>query len=456
MFGISYLPIWRGGEMETFDLVSHINNINDKYCVIWLFNIGVEKYWSSIYSGVVASKEDEIINCSEEMMLLLAQPQDIVIMRKQPQREYLEDLSRHGFVLPRILSPEMEDDSKCISELILDDEGLLIQIREAGLREQVVFFPYGVSNLEEQIADLCNLKLVGSSKMKARSINDKIYARQISQELGFPTSEGYVCHTLDEMQNAYNQLKKDYNRIIVKTPCNASGKGMWLVDDEKRLKVVNRIITKYIRTTEKASWLVEGWLNKLMDINCQIFVSQDGKIDVFSIKEQVTEDTVYVGSVFPPRMSQEQYDTCYRYGQIIGKYLFDHSFFGVFGVDGLITVSGKVIPIIEINGRCTLSTYTSFLNKQFGNKLFLSFYKRAFVKNSIDYDRIVYELKTRGLYSNGMASGLFLYTSATLDSLRFKNMIRVFGVSYGDTYDDVLSQKKRFDTLCAELGIDDI
>ena len=319
-----------------------------------------------------------------------------------------------------------------------------------------MFFPYGISGLEERIAKVCNLKMIGESEEKSRMINNKIYAREIADELGFQTSEGCTCSTIEEMTVAYNQLKKKYNRIIVKTPCNASGKGMWIVDDENRFKMVSRIVSRYLRSNENSSWLVEGWLEKEMDINFQIFVSEDGNVQVFSIKEQITEDMVYIGSVFQPRMTQEQYALCYEYAHKIGKYLYKHSFWGIFGVDGLITKSGQIIPILEINGRCTLSTYVSFLTNQFGKKYFLAFYKRAISQKLVNYKKFYNALKDKGLCANRNKSGLFLYTPATLDSQKYEKMIRVFCVACGDTVDEIFELKNQFDSVCAELEICDL
>lgn len=442
--------------MDTFDLVSHINNKDDGYSVIWLFNIGVEKYWNNLNNDVVASKEDEIVNSSEEMMLLLARKQDIVIMRKKTQNAYMELLEKLGIVSPMILIPKGEDSYRCISEIVLEDDDLLKRLKIFGEKNNVVFFPYGVSSLEERIAEVCNLKLIGESEEKSRKINNKIYAREIAEELGFKTSEGYTCSTIEEMVIVYNKLKEKYNRIIVKTPCNASGKGMWIVDDNNRLKVVSKIISRYMRSNEDASWLVEGWLEKEMDINIQIYVSEDGRVEVFSIKEQITEDTVYIGSVFQPRMTQEQYILCYEWAKKIGRYLFEHSFWGIFGVDGLITKSGQIVPIIEINGRCTLSTYVSFLANQFGKKYFFSFYKRAFSQKTVDYEILSNTLNNKGLSADRNKSGLFLYTPATLDSRNYEKMIRVFCVACGDTVDEIFDLKTKFDLVCAELKICDL
>ena len=52
--------------MIDFHLLNHIRR-NDDYVVIWLFNIGVEKYWNGEVFTVKNTKEDIVVNHLEEL-----------------------------------------------------------------------------------------------------------------------------------------------------------------------------------------------------------------------------------------------------------------------------------------------------------------------------------------------------------------------------------------------------
>ena len=56
--------------MIDFHLLNHIRN-NDDYIVIWLFNIGLEKYWNGEVFTVRNTKEDVLVNHLEEINLLI-------------------------------------------------------------------------------------------------------------------------------------------------------------------------------------------------------------------------------------------------------------------------------------------------------------------------------------------------------------------------------------------------
>lgn len=55
---------------------------------------------------------------------------------------------------------------------------------------------------------------------------------------------------------------------------------------------------------------------------------------------------------------------CKHCGEIIGARLFELGYRGGVGIDAMILENNELIPIIEINGRFTLSTYVSFVQEK--------------------------------------------------------------------------------------------
>lgn len=432
--------------MIDFNLLQHIRREEQESVIVWIFNIGAEKYWNDIEGLITDKKEDVIVNHVEEMNLLVTQKQDYLILRKKPCKAFLSVLKENGFEIPHIICPEIEDEEKSISELVLEDEKLLDYLKKiAG--ENVFFVPYAVSFLEERIALKCNLKLIGNSSEKSSQLNNKIFSKKVAHDLGFYTPESFICHNADEVKNAYKKLHETYESIIVKMPCNASGKGMWVIDDERKLKTVSLIINRFAKGKENISWLVEGWLLKKKDLNFQIYISEKGDIEIFSIKEQIVDGTVYIGSFIPANLTNEQKNECIQAGTKIGEYLFSKGYNGVFGVDALITSDDKLVPIIEINGRFTLSTYISFIEPIEKGKTVYSFYSRKRLCNGFDYMMLVNEIKKNNFWLT-RDSGLFIYTSETADSNLSNGMCRLFCIAIGDSRNDILMLYEKFENLC--------
>lgn len=444
---------WGDLDLTDFNLLRHIRGEDRDSIVVWIFNIGVEKYWNNIDGLISDKQEDLIVNHVEEMNLLITRRQDYLILRRKPSREYLAVLEKSGFEIPHIICPDIEDENKNISEIVVEDKKILSLLQNlVETNENVYFVPYGVSFLEEQIADICQLRLIGGESEKCKQLNNKIFSKEIAQKLGFMCPEGTVCRSVEEVKSAYKKLNKTYAWVIVKMPCNSSGRGMWIIDNEKKFKTVCMIINRFTKNDEDMPWIVEGWVEKKKDLNIQIYVSESGDVDVFSIKEQILNGTVYTGSIVPAEISTEQREQCILNGKKIGNYLYKNGFSGIFGVDALITTRYDIVPIIEINGRFTLSTYVSFIKHINKGKTVYSFYKRKHCPYNFNYDVLANEIKKRGLWLND-EGGLFVYTAATADSHLSKEVCRLFCIAVGDSRADVQKLYDVFEEICKQFEV---
>jgi hypothetical protein len=404
---------------EKFNLIQYLTSQRDKGIIIWLCNIGAEKYWSKLSAGVVDKNEDTIVNRVEEMNLLLCREQDVVILRKAPDEEYLHTLKKMGYSLPRILTLNNADLLTPISELVLKDDILLKDLNTIAYGNKNVYFvPYAVTYLEEQIAEKAGLRLMGASSVVNAKVNDKIFNREVSLKLNFPVCQGCVCNSVDEMRDAYKELTEKapyFEKVIIKEPNGASGKGLYIIDNKERLESNLRLIARLSRGKSDNKWLVEGWYEKKADLNYQIYISPEGEVETFSIKQQLLKDTVYIGSKIPPELDEGILDAYKDYGRKIGEYLFSIGFTGVAGIDSIITKNDVIIPIIEINGRFTLSTYISFLNQVMNNKRVLSRYFKLITNSPITYGKLYAELARRGIgFDLTKREGIFIYTAGTL------------------------------------------
>ncbi|WP_159882661.1 preATP grasp domain-containing protein [Paenibacillus puerhi] len=432
---------------EQFDLIRCLTTHKREHVLIWLLNIGAEKYWHPVHAGVIDRTEDRIVARVEEMNLLLCREQDILIVRERPDEAYLAKLREWGFEVPRrILVPRGADALLPISELVLQDEGLKRElaaaaaeaaaeaeaagagrtaqadgsgVEEAGRRPAGVYFvPYAVTRLEERIAEECGLTLVGAPAGVNAAVNDKIGNRRIAEALGLPVSQGKVCLSTAEIRDEYERLteREQFGMVIVKEPHGASGKGLYRVDSAEKLAPLLSRLARFSRGREDAQWLVEGWYPTQADISFQLYVSPQGEAQVFSIKRQVLRDTVYIGSAMPADLDERTLSAYREYGVLIGKHLYEeYGYTGVAGVDSIITKDGTIIPVIEINGRFTLSTYLSFAGDVLGDVKLYARYFKLLTRQPHDYARLCTAMEREGLlYNRETGKGVLVYTSGTL------------------------------------------
>lgn len=123
----------------------------------------------------------------------------------------------------------------------------------------------------------------------------------------------------------------------------------------------------------------------------------------------------------PPDLDESIIEAYNKFGEKIGKYLFSIGFTGIAGVDSIITEQDVIIPIIEINGRFTLSTYISFVSNVLGKGKMLSRYFRLMPDHPVGYADLCRELDKKSiLISPDKREGVFIYTSGTLPSILYE------------------------------------
>jgi hypothetical protein len=427
---------------KKFNLVSYLSEERDKGIIIWICNIGAEKYWNKVNTGMSDKYEDAIVNRIEEMNLLICRKQDIMILREKPDDSYLDTLKEIGFDIPNIFIPENADHMTPISELVLKDEKLQSQLLEISKNNSEVYFvPYAITYLEEQIAKRCSLNLIGASSQINAKINDKIFCREIAEKLKFPVCQGNVCESIEEIRKEYCKLTESepfFKKIIIKEPFGASGKGLYIIENKTMLEPILRIISRFAKNNSNAKWLVEGWYEKKADINYQIYVSENGSVSVFSIKQQLLNNTIYIGSKIPPDLTIKDIQSYKNCGEEIGKYLYSLGYTGIAGIDSLITMDGTIIPIIEINGRFTLSTYISFLDKITDGNMVITRYFSISTKSCLSYHEIQRLLKEKGINFNIQnKEGIIVYTSGTftggIKDVNCNYLGRIFALIIGET-----------------------
>ncbi len=445
-----------------FNLIHYLTTKREKGIIIWLCNIGAEKYWHNVSGGITNQAEDAVVNRVEEINLLVCRPQDILILREPPDPYYLEFLSKLGFSIPNILVPTNRDLFTPISELVLSDERLLQELKHtASKNNEVYFLPYAVTFLEEKIAAKCNLTIAGPTSSVAAQINDKIFNRQIAEKLGLPVCQGRVCSTVEEIRNEFYHLRIKppfYEKVIIKEPFGASGKGLYIIDNEDSLESRLRLFSRLIKSNPDRKWLVEGWYEKKADLNYQLYIAPSGSISVFSIKQQLLKDSVYIGSIAPPKLSEDVIKSYQRFGERIGQVLFEIGYTGIAGVDSIIATDDTIIPIIEINGRFTLSTYISFINYTLGENLkILSRYFRIMTSLPLSYVDLCRLLqKEQLLYDPERKGGIIVYSAGTLPLRFFEDSKiypgRVFTLVIANNWDEIENYNNQLERTVQALS----
>ncbi|MGX4653369.1 preATP grasp domain-containing protein [Micromonospora sp. SCSIO 07396] len=337
--------------------------------LVLLGNFEVEEHWARGepgLPGIVMPASRAIVNRMDECALLLAGPDDHVVLKSPPDEEYLRYLGDLGVALPRVLTVRDQQPQHTVSEDAVADPQLVAALgRLAGLGARL--WPHGVSTVEERLAELAGLPLAAPAAAVCKQVNSKIYSRLLADEVGLPQAEGMVCRDVDELDRAVRRAGGwlDTGRpIVLKDAYGVSGRGIMVVRDRRRLAQLHTLIARRARRSGgRVGVIMEEWLPKRHDLNYQMTVDRTGDVHFDVVKEAITSDGVHQGHRMPARLTPGQHRQVRSAAEAIGRRLATDGYFGVVGVDALTTTDDRLYPIVEINARNNMSTYQERLRR---------------------------------------------------------------------------------------------
>ncbi|NMA32107.1 MAG: hypothetical protein GX941_09940, partial [Candidatus Methanofastidiosa archaeon] len=210
------------------------NNFQNAKC-IWWFNVGLDFQWDQKTLGFfprIESADKMSVLGMEQMMLMLASKNDVVIMHRQPNEMICNNIREIFDGLPAILTPaNANNNQKSISEIILDDNKLIKILKDISKESKTYLVPYAITKYENRIAELIGTEIVGPSYDLASWINSKITARNIARELDFDVTFGVECHSFEDLSDASNSIKSKHPEctMVLKDDYGASGKGLFFI-----------------------------------------------------------------------------------------------------------------------------------------------------------------------------------------------------------------------------------
>ncbi|WP_086055271.1 ATP-grasp domain-containing protein [Protofrankia coriariae] len=337
--------------------------------VVLLGNFEVEEQWARgehTLPRFSAAAGTAVVNRMDEFAMLLAAAGDHVVLKTAPDPAYVDYLRALGLELPTVHVVSQQDPQRTVTEDILRDNELLARLSTLDASIAV----HGVSEVEEELAAATGLTLAAPSALVCKAVNSKVYSRRLADELGLRQPDGRACDTLEQLAAAVEWargLLATGRRVVLKEAFGVSGKGIAVLDSERRLDRTYRMIADRVhrRGDERIAFVLEDWVDKASDLNYQFTVSRDGSVSFDFVKEAITENGVHKGHWMPADLSGAHVDQLTMCADLLGKRLAEDGYFGVVGVDALTDPAGGLYPVIEINARNNMSTYQVLLQERF-------------------------------------------------------------------------------------------
>ncbi|WP_051950870.1 preATP grasp domain-containing protein [Actinacidiphila yeochonensis] len=331
---------------------------------VLLGNFEVEDVWGQGEPGLPRmsfSSGNSIAHRMDEFALLVGCAGDHVVTKSAPDADYLAYLADLGVDLPTVHNPAEQEPGRTVTRDVLADPALLERLR-ALAAEGAYLAVHGWSELEEELARRTGLRPAGSPAAVCKAVNSKVYSRRLADRLGLRQPAGFACATIEEWGQAVEgatRLLAAGERVGVKDAYGVSGKGIVVVEDQRRLEQLDRAVRRRAERDgdDRAGLLVEQWVAKRCDLNYQFTVGRDGGVRFDFVKEALTVDGVHKGHRMPARISAAQEEAVREAARSIGTALAADGYAGVVGVDAMVGADEGLFPLVEINARNNMSTY---------------------------------------------------------------------------------------------------
>lgn len=327
-------------------------------------NFEVEAQWAKGHTGLPALTSDTvapIVQRMEELGVLLAGPDDRIVLKYPLDQAYQEYLADLGLALPTVLVPECRAPGRSTTEDLLDSPRALARLAAAG-RCGGMLLPMGTSAHEQRLAEAAGLPLAVPGPATFEKVNSKIYSRRLAGEAGLRTVPGSCCETVGDLERALGRWCPDpgaQSQAVVKDAFGVSGKGLIVLDTAAKADRLLKMVRRRAKHTGdgRLAVVVEQWLPKRFDLNYQITVGRQGRVALDFVKQAITEGGVHQGHLMPAELSGAQQAEIGEAAIAVGKKLHEDGFTGVAGIDAIVTAAGVLYPVLEINARLNMSSY---------------------------------------------------------------------------------------------------
>ncbi|MGH4010157.1 MAG: ATP-grasp domain-containing protein [Pseudonocardiaceae bacterium] len=335
---------------------------------VWLCNFEVENQWAQNYVGLPATRLSvtaATVQRMEELGALLADPSDHLLLTKALDRDYRRYASELGFPLPAELVAEAAGTAST-SDSVLASPVLLRRLSELANRGAYLM-PMGNSAAEQQIAEQTGLSLAVPDTQTFERVNSKIYSRRLVEELDLRPIPGFCCESTQELRAALDAGLTQGHPMIVKDAYGVSGKGLVVVDSRRKADRLLRMVTQRAqrKSDDTLHVVAERFMAKRFDLNYQITVAASGEVTLDFVKEALVSGGVHRGHVMPADLTSAQHEEIATVAHRIGARLHTDGFFGILGVDALVSADNVVYPVLEVNARLNMSTYQGQVTERF-------------------------------------------------------------------------------------------
>lgn len=389
-----------------------------------------------------------IVENLDELLLYLAGPQDIVILRNQPDAAFLSYLKSLNIQLPHIFSITCKEHSGPLSKLVLQDPHLMSFLINNNNKDGLcwVLKPYGVTNHDKNLGMRIKAQVPCDPQLAA-DLNDKQTLRQYMEVSELSMPHGCLCESSRDIIRAGGEFFKKGGGIVLKELHNAGGAGLAKIDSEVKLwKLLDLCEPTYHKKI-----IVERWYDVQASYNIQFYID-NGNARFYSFSRQLINQGKIRGSFFDMRSHSGLRKIMDKHIQATAplvQHISQSGYSGIVGIDSMICRDGEFFPAVDVNCRINLSTiFKEISSRYFSTKVSSFFYVDIRSRMKIGFLQLFDALGPLN-YAPSKREGAIILNFTALNINRLKGGYstgRVFIGVFSDSLTRVLEIGKKVET----------
>lgn len=393
-------------------------------------------YWASKNTAWLPSFDlfntKSIILNSDELFIFFGRKEDLLVLRNKPNADFICYLKTIGIELPQILVITSDDETKSISEEVLNEVCLINKLRDyvsKNAKNNIItnLIPFGVTKLEENLAQCISARLLSNDNITS-VFNCKLTLKNLLDQFDIPAPESIICNGIEALQNEGIEFIKQYGKVVVKKPYGASGSGVIRISDVEQFKRIIGYMRRF--NQHEGRIVIEKWYPAKVSYNHQYMIL-GGAIYQYAFSRQILHGngTKIGGSIFDYEMKDCVIDEHSKLSRPIVEEIGKNGYQGLIGFDSIICDNEQLFPIVDINCRINLSTiFYEIFTRYFRNKYACFFYKEYILDKPISFDSLIGRMES-SLYSCAKKEGIVIlnFTSLNINILHDRSKTgRVF------------------------------
>jgi len=313
-----------------------------------------EKWWRPADLAelpAVRTGGDTVVATMDEMLVAGCSRGDLLVTRRPFPPDVRQSLAEAGIEFDHVVAQGTEIPAEPIERQLFGDR-VVAEIAAHYGRVQ----PYAVLPETEAVLAQWGISSHVSQFDVVSRVNSKTWSNSLVQTLGLPGIARLV-QSVDELEPA---VRDSGPTVVIKDPYGVSGRGSLRVNSPGVLRAIERVLRHQEAEGHRVEFLVQPEFAKKCDFSGHLDVAADGTTRYLGVQLMINHGFRHFGSgpAGPELMSLLDRSGYRDTLADIGAALANAGYHGPVCVDSMVLADDTVLPILEINARCSLGLLT--------------------------------------------------------------------------------------------------